>query len=33
MKALADDCMKPVQIARELKSSRATAYRYLDNYE
>ena len=33
VKALADGGLKPVEIAKQLKVSRATAYRYLESYE
>lgn len=33
VKALVDGGLKPAEIAKQLKVSRATAYRYLDTYE
>lgn len=33
VKALVDDGLKPLEIAKQLKVSRATAYRYLESYE
>lgn len=33
VKALVDGGLKPVEIAKQLKVGRATAYRYLDTYE